>query len=177
MKEKVVLDVPFYSQNGDDVPEEWHGRACGITVLKMALEYYTSVLQNTSIRIPDVGKLIGEGVAMGGYLDNVGWKHDALVALAKTHGAQAHRAEFKNDKQKGVEELQQALGRGEVPAVSISTDHTDPRTFHLVALTGYDEKGFFYNDPARGATEGKEKFILYDDFQKVWRGLAVFFGR
>jgi hypothetical protein len=156
-------------------------RACGVAVLKLALEYltadYSLIRANKRIVVPDAGELIAEGVAIGGYLDGVGWRHDALVALAEKHGVAAHRAEFKSDKQKGVEELRQALGRGEVPAVSISTDHKDPSTFHLVALIGYDENGFHYNDPAcAGAREDRGKFVSYDGFEKIWRGLVMFFG-
>lgn len=178
--QNVKLDIPLYSQHTADVPEEWRRQACGITVLKMALEYLASdhslIRANKRIVVPSTGELIEEGVALGGYLERVGWKHDALVALAEKYGVEAHRAEFKDDKQRGVKELRRALEEEVLPAVSVSTDHNNPSTFHLVALTGYDENGFFYNDPAHDETKGKDQFIPYADFERTWRGLSVFFG-
>ena len=47
---------------------------------------------------------------------------------------------------------------------------------HAVCLTGYDEGGFFYNDPWTGA---KDKYISYKNFNAIWnkalsdRGLNV----
>ena len=36
---------------------------------------------------------------------------------------------------------------------------------HAICLTGYDQDGFFYNDPWPG---NKDVFITYNDFYKIW---------
>jgi len=36
---------------------------------------------------------------------------------------------------------------------------------HAICLTGYDEEGFYYNDPWTGE---KNSFITYDDFYLIW---------
>jgi uncharacterized protein YvpB len=36
---------------------------------------------------------------------------------------------------------------------------------HAVCLSGYDEKGFYYNDPWTGK---KDSFLTYDAFYKIW---------
>jgi len=168
------LNVPFYTQYADDVPQEWRARACGIAVLKMALAYQHRA---SGEEIPSIRQLIEEGVASGGYMDSVGWRHDALVLIANKYGVHAYRKEYKDDKRGGIEELKQALKQETVPAVSVSTNHNNASTFHLVALTGYDGDGFSYNDPARNVEEGKSKYISYADFERLWRGLVIFYPK
>ena len=36
---------------------------------------------------------------------------------------------------------------------------------HALCLTGYDESGFYYNDPWTGA---KDTYIIFDDFYAIW---------
>jgi len=44
---------------------------------------------------------------------------------------------------------------------------------HAVCLAGYNEEGFFYNDPWRGS---KDAFITYDDFYDIWTSPIIDIG-
>lgn len=163
------FDIPFYSQHDESIPEKWRKSGCGCTALKMALEYLVGE------ETPSVSELIMEGASSGAYIDGIGWRHDGLVALAKTYGTNSYREEFKNDKNLGVESLKEKLEKGHTPIVSIARDHNDSSTFHLVPLTGFDDNGFYYNDSSYDTKEeGKGLFVGLEDFLKLWRGLAIF---
>jgi hypothetical protein len=163
--------VPFHSQHGEAVPEEWRWRACGIACLKTVIDMYSSVPVAIST-------LIDEGVREEAYLEGVGWKHDGLVELAKLHGVRASRDEFKGSIQKGIAVIKEHLKNGGFVMASVATEHENQKTFHLVLLIAVDKNGFYYNDSAKkSAEDGQGIYISFKDFQKYWRGLVIFFDK
>lgn len=168
------LPVAYYSQYDSEIPEEWKKRSCGIVALRMALS------QKRENDIQSSWGLVQEGVSSGAYMEGVGWKHAGLVDLAKKHGAQAFRREFRSWFLKtfyflAEQHLVMSLKRGVVPIVSLTVP--DKNDTHLVPLIGYDETGFIYHEPAAHTSEeGGAKHISYADFKKRWRKLAIFVG-
>ena len=168
------LPVAYYSQYDSEIPEEWKKRSCGIVALRMALS------QKRENDIQSSWGLVQEGVSSGAYIEGVGWKHAGLVDLAKKHGAQAFRREFRSWFLKtfyflAEQHLVMSLKRGVVPIVSLTVP--DKNDTHLVPLIGYNETGFIYHEPAAYTSEeGSEKHISYADFKKRWRKLAIFVG-
>jgi len=150
------LKVPYYSQLKDVKDETWQKKACGIVALKMLLEYGVGEKL-------DADELIKEGIAINGYLESVGWKHDGLVELADRHGLILIRKEYKNNNlrahlaveppsgqllgaaldnggsfEDSVADFKNLLQAGHPCLVSIATDFNDKSTFHLVLLAGFE---------------------------------------
>jgi hypothetical protein len=185
------IDVPYFSQKLDVEAEEWKGRACGITCLKMALEY---AVPRTS---PSIDKLIEEALYLGGY-EKAGWKHDVLILLAHNHGVAAYREEYKSriiDLAKkvssiapfesaltdhGIKKMAEAVETGQPVIASVAGRFQDGGENHLVVLTGTEHEGdrlagFYYHEPNEtDRNEGMHKFVSTDTFRKYWRKFALF---
>lgn len=164
--------MPFISQYSDDIPSEWRSRACGVTALAMAMA--------TGGKSVPVQELIEEGLQRGAYLSGIGWKHSGLVNMAANRGFKAYRKEFrrlgpfKGFPYKAVRwYLRKSLAKGIVPIVSLSFDEVEDT--HLVALTGFDEGGWFYNDSSKLSREdGFNRYMSDKEFARLFRRLAIF---
>lgn len=167
--------VPFYSQHSDGVPKDWRPYSCAIVCLKMALDAHANFID---CPVPDIESLIEEGNRRGGYIDKVGWKHDTLIDIAMSHGILAHRDEFKDNPNEGISKIKMFLRGGHLVIISVSTDHSDPSTFHQVILVDCQGEDFYYNDPAKKSIEdGEMVLISRDNLVKYWRKLAIFFHK
>ena len=85
----------------------------------------------------------------------------------------AYRKEGINDTQ----ELRNFLDQGNPVVVSISAKRFSEEfegKFHQIVLVGYDDKGFYYNDPDYQDEEGKDLFVSIEDYKKYWRKMAIF---
>ena len=178
--EKIILDIPYYSQYLDVDDPQWKARSCGIVCLKMVMDYYK----------PDNRKiidLVNEGVAKGGYCQ-YGWIHNVLVKMANERGLMASRKEYKSqdDKERkkleraAIKEITSCLKDNQPVIVSAVRNFSETDKFHLVVLTGFEKKGrgiggFYYNDPdSQSREEGKNKFVPIDVFKKHWRKMAIY---
>jgi len=166
-----ILTVPFYSQYVDISDPYWIIRSCGITCVKMALDYFGA-------KTPALGDLIKEAVEMGAYGDS-GWYHDGLVAVAEKYGAEAYRKEDMDNKS-GYLELRNAIAEGGVAIVSVVQRLLGRKKYHQVLLIGYREdenglRGFYYHDPASSDHEqGRGLYVSLDVFKVYWRNKAIF---
>ena len=181
--------VPFTSQHDDaHVPKEWQDRACGIVALKMISDHGFRSAKTVPVQI-----LLQTTLDNGGYMQDIGWKHESLVDLAKQNGFHAYRKEFRIpyiiynyapksildfagvvSREYGIFYLKRKIKKGIIPIVSLSTKNGG----HLVPVVGYGvnriERGFYYNDSAEKTQEsGYHKFISYTDFRKKWRKLSI----
>ncbi len=174
---KKVLSVPYISQRKETQDPFWWERACGIFVVSMLLKYFGESFKS-------IDDLLSEGVKTGGYIQNVGWRHDALVDLARAHGVALERREYKaqssNDGEtllvQGLEDIVSAID-GEKPVVVSVTRPSG--SSHLAVVVGYDKqeghKGFYIHDfdpDAEGPGEGQ--FVPEDLLKSSWRRLAIF---
>lgn len=183
------IDIPYYSQYDHVKDESWRPRACGVTSLKMVLDWAGKAREKT------VDDLIEEGVVVGGYTKEYGWSHDTLVRILRNNELSAYRQAFKSrvfDCAKkvfnvnpfestlmdaGVKKIVDNLRNGVPVIVSMESAYWGKEETHLVVLSGYDDesKGFFYHNPNNQSTD--EYFyalITENDFKKYWRKMAIF---
>ncbi len=166
-----ILTVPFYSQYMDIQDKHWMLRGCGVTCLKMALDYFGA-------KTPQLDEMIAKAAAMGAYGDS-GWYHDGLIAVAKEYGIDAWRKEDM-DTTSGVKEMYEMLSHGGLVVVSVVQRLLGRHKFHQVLLIGYREegndfKGFYYHDPMSSDREqGKALYVEADIFKVYWRNKAIF---
>jgi uncharacterized protein YvpB len=168
------LNIKFVSQNSDEVPAEWHDKACGIACVKMILNF-----AGAEFSIKD---LINEGLEINGYTE-YGWDHESLVRLLRNHGVNSYRQEFRsNDKDiesrlrdDGVSKIKSHIDNGQPVIVSVDKGFGNNNHLHLILVTGYDDENFIYNDPdSRNGEEKEGATVSEEEFLKYWRGLAIF---
>ncbi|GAB4475734.1 MAG: C39 family peptidase [Anaerolineae bacterium] len=135
---------PRWPEYGADSPAEyahWSLRACGVVCLKMAAD----ALSGEPPR--PVMAWVREGLALDGYLTELrpdrpdrpvekGWKHAALVDLARAHGLQAEAAADLD-----LAAITGHLAAGRLVITSVSSELGEPgpitrRSGHLVVVIG-----------------------------------------
>lgn len=187
---KVMLDVPYFSQNSDDVEKEWHDSACGIAAVKMVVDF---MCDNS----PTMTQLIDEGVAIKGFSDH-GWLHESMVRLLRNHGVMSYAQEFRSVSvtvdpihgtsflegkfdaelaKVGLQKIILKLATKKPVIVSVDRKFNDNSHTHLVVIVGYDSKEnkLYYHDPdSRKGTVRRGASIKVPDFLKHWRRLAIF---
>lgn len=175
------LDVPYYSQFLDvnDNPY-WMPRACGMTCLKMVLDYHGK-------KTPTLLEMCEKGKKDGGYGPS-GWFHDYFVKTAEEYGLSSERGE-KIGEILGLQKIHDELKSGRPVIVSVSKHTLGQTKFHMVVLTGYEENdgiefperkgqltGFYFNEPESLSKEqGKDLFVDIKSFKHDWRRMAIFF--
>lgn len=169
------LDVPYYSQNDDIADPYWQPRGCGISCVKMALDYFGA-------DTPPLVQMAQTGEQEGGY-SPVGWIHDYEVELFGRYGFSAHREE-KMDGESGILKIYEYLLNGNPVIVSIEQPKSNNNVrFHQVLLVGFEEKddetisGFFFHDPDRRNGGDPYRRISIEEFLKQWRKMAIFCRR
>lgn len=163
---KKIIEVPHLVQYYNIDDEIWQGRSCGIVSLAMILDYYDVKF--------DLAELIQQGLNADGYIDGVGWKHDAIVNLANKYGFEGQRVEDEK-----VENLIAELNTDRPVIVSIHKNFDDKEGGHLAVLTGYFEsegkiEGFYVNDPIGAQYKHKNQFIKMSKFAKGWKGRSIY---
>ncbi len=177
------LNVPYYSQIKDTLNPKWRRDACGITALKMVLDFY----KPTGLSIDE---LYQKALDMGGYKDEVGWYHHILAQLAKKFGYLAITKSWNMPTESLARLKERGFSREDIDILnklqleesifSIKHDIENchpiiisiPKGFklggsgHLAVVIGFDDKGFIVNDPF----DGQEIPISYEKFREVWSG-------
>jgi uncharacterized protein YvpB len=185
------INVPYFSQYQDVEEEHWKSRSCGITSVKMVLNYLKPKNKES------IDELIEEGILIGGYGKD-GWNHEGLLRIFRNRGISAHRDEFRSvlvdtAKRKflksthessliiqGFEKIKKYLIKELPVIVSVDKSFDENKEHHLIVLTGFEEDklgeidGFYYNDPDAKVGVKKDKFVSLEKFEKYWRRLAIF---
>lgn len=171
-----ILEIPHWEQFLDVADPIWQERSCAIISLAMVLNYYGKEI--------DVERAIQKGLKMkvydpelgivGGHDPKFGWRHDAIIGLAKYHGFEANRME--ND---CLENLLAALNREEPVIISIHKKFDQKNDGHLVVLTGYYQAGgkivtLFVNDPIGNPYKHKNIYIPLEKFMGGWKKKAIY---
>jgi len=186
------LHINFYSQHSEDIDTDWRHRSCGIVCIKMVLDYLGLGKEEA------VMDLIKEGKYIGGYSEENGWNHDALVNLLRNHGVSAYRQEFRSheisvsDKisreskyqeklaSVGIGKIISSVEKGAPVIVSVKEGFGTNKTSHLIVITGtkIDNNvfsGFYYIDPnTKENLESEQHFVELARFNSFWRNLAIF---
>jgi hypothetical protein len=191
------LDVPYCSQISDIENPEWRDRACTVTNLKMALEYYAK--QNGAEPVPAIGALIEEGIEIHAYDPAVGWNHEGIVRLARNHGVNAYAQEFRSmtidrrtgssspsrysDKllSEGVGKIAHHVEEGHPVIVSVLPGFGSNTQNHTVLVMGVARgdddsvRSFSCLDPFQERSAGETPIeVPLERFTAFWRRLAIF---
>ncbi len=180
--------IVFRSQYAPDVPLEWQPRSCAIVCLRMAFD-------SLNVQALPIKNLIEEGVAINGYDEKAGWRHDALVALAHNHGVPAYREEFKSMtvdsttkvisegphaksmEVYGLKKITAEIKRGAIVCASVTAGFGSNKDSHIIVLAEVLANGLYYYDPSgKTAEEGAHQFTTTEYFLSHWKKLAIFVG-
>jgi|GEM_PF-921723 len=204
-EEEIKLNVPYFSQYLD-IPDDTllAVRACGMTCVKMCLEYF-----NKSPR--DLSSMVKEGMAIdengeSGYGPS-GWKHDYFISLFEKNGLKSSRwarvdTEKKLNTQVNGQEISESeknrilqeqeekcladiienLSNPNPSPTIVSCDRKlfDENIFHMVLVIGLKKledgsvEGFYIHDPAKVVRNPEGKFVKMSDFLAYWRKMAIF---
>ncbi len=126
----------------------------------MVIDFYTpgTVSVNT---------LLGQGIALGAYIHNVGWSYAGLIRVAKKYGLEGQTYDFAGlTSAKAFDQIKTKLKDG--PVIASVHSRLDPKNPapHMVVIDGIDNNTVYYNDPA--AKTG-QKQISTTDFLKAWK--------
>lgn len=167
---EILIDVPVCNQR--NLPPEWSWRGCAICSLWMLLKHHDSKLK---ISVMD---LVGQGIAKDGYLEPVGWKHSAIVELAKDFGLELQYAkEFfhtPEEKESGLLIINRNLENGQPVMASVFRGQDS----HIFVIHGFKESssqliGYYIQDPD-GREYGHNYFITKEEFLNSWRGGLIY---
>lgn len=187
----MILEVPYYSQLRDTQKSDWKNKSCGITALKMVLDYY----RKTNFSVDD---LYLKGLELNGYLKDVGWYHYSLVNIAQALGfngatrswnipneafekLQSRGFTAKDiqiiEKQQYLEALytlKNELNLHHPVIVSLPKGFEKGGSGHLVVLIGYDKEGFYTHDPYDQDRPGAKVKLNYNKFKEIYEKRAIF---
>lgn len=175
---KKTIEVPHFAQYLDVEDKSWQERTCAIVSLVMVMSYFgTEVDVNEAVEVGQSIKIKDPKRGMvGGYDPNFGWRHDAILALAKKYGFEAYRTE-----EDTVENLLESLSKNEPVIVNIYKNFDPKEGGHLAVLTGFfsDDKAgeiisFYINDPIGIPYKYKNMGIPYDVFMKGWKKRSIY---
>ena len=187
MEDKTITQhkgVPYYSQSLDCLDKEgnidkfWFRRSCGMSCVKMTLDYFKEGTNKTLVEMCDEGK------NKGGYSSS-GWKHDYFVNLFNEQGLHAFREE-KMPFVEGATKIALHIQSGGLAIASCTVNFMMERDFHMILITGVHWKddrrdtpiGFYYNDPDslyRDTSQGK--YVDLATFSSYWRNMAIFISK
>jgi len=165
--------VHLINQIADTGDAGWSRRSCGICVLKMLIVFRRPELKDIPIMT-----LINQALEKGGYIENVGWKHQVLVDLAAQYGVPMDfQKEFFNTPEKkkvGIKVVNEKIRSGLPVAVSVLREFKMPDSAHLVVVEGLVKLGPFIRgykiaDPYPGK-RGNRYTVSKKEFLAGWRG-------
>lgn len=157
-----IHKVPEFSQHLDVKEKEWKSRACGVTALKMLLEYNNS-------DSPSIDELIKIGVEKDAYIPNIGWKHRELAEIARDFKLKSRNFDWANlAPEEAFKKLKSYFPENPVLA-SIYKDFDDRKGGHLIVLTGMENDTIFYNEPYAKKRQEIRRSVHKDKFMKGWK--------
>lgn len=171
-KDIIIEGIPLVDQL-EASDKFWKYRACGVATLKMMLVY-----QNKDLNRISLDELIREGVELGAYVEDVGWRHQGLVDLAQKYGVSlTFQKEFfktEKDKTKGLKIINKGLRSKRPVAVSVHPGFNGQKDSHLLLIAGMRLKnklatGYHIRDPFEGI-RGHKYFVTKKEFLDGWRG-------
>ena len=172
-----ILVINQLTDTGD---ENWRHRSCGICVLRMLMAFRKPELQNVPVTT-----LLNQALEMGGYMENVGWKHQTLVDLADKYGIpmdfQKEFFDTPEKKKTGIKIINEKLRSGMPIAVSVLKEFNIPNSAHLVVVEGLSKigpliLGYKVVDSHPGK-RGNRYTVSKKEFLTGWRGGMLWLTR
>jgi hypothetical protein len=160
--------VEPHSQLSGVTAQEWQRRSCGVVALRMLMGYL-----DPARSFPSLDGLIAEGVEAGAYMNERGWRHDGLAALARAHGFTAADYDWTAlPKETAFSYFLACLAAHPVIA-SVAKAFSPSEDGHLVVVTGIQEGQVFVNDPLREKREDVPYSVPLPFFLEHWSRRAV----
>jgi ABC-type bacteriocin/lantibiotic exporter with double-glycine peptidase domain len=156
----VPTSVPFFSQFFDISKLEWQKVGCGIASLAMVIDYHDP-------GVVDVDTLLDAGIEADAFLENAGWTHAGLIALARPYGLTGSTHSLAgSDNTEALAALAEVVSeRPVIVSVHYTFDPQNPIP-HLVVITDIEDGLVYYNDPAD--TLGGNH-ISAEKFTRAWK--------
>lgn len=160
--------LPFTSQFSAELPKEWQARSCGITALKIAMDYWHE--RNSSLPAPSLREAFDIGLAVDAYQENVGWLHKGLIQVAKRFGYSGYNVEGTH---RQTDEFWQEL-RNVVtafPAIVSVRSKFDPtsKDGHLVVVTSITDTEVAFLDPEERTAKPGRKTLPVKTFRAAFK--------
>jgi uncharacterized protein YvpB len=153
--------VPFHSQLTEISSPIWRLQGCGITSLAMIIDYYND--SKTS-----VNKLLGQGIAAGAFIENVGWSYAGLINVSKNYGLNGTTHDLSGSSMAtAFSAIKKELAKGPVIA-SVHYKFIPNGAAHLVVIDGFDSSTntIYYNDPDN---KSGDQAISAAKFEAGWK--------
>ncbi len=167
-----LLPVLYLSQYLDIDDKMNAITSCGMTCIKMLLDYY-------NVPSDTLENMVKKGKADGSYGQS-GWVHDYFVNLLNAYGLDSYRKE-KMDTQLGLEEIVDSLKNKNPVICSVAKRLFDKRVFHMILLVGYkvskngEIEGFYYHNPESTSRDaGTACYTDINNFIEYWRHMGIF---
>lgn len=172
-----MQNIPYFSQWTDTHDEYWKSRTCTIACLASII---ASRHPEEEAQFRPLDTLVAEALALDARDPNIGWIHERIVELAKQHGVQLTRREYKtgNDTEdiaRGFTEIDTALEHGGLVTLSVKRGWKDDGTAHTVLVVGkVGDEYVIYEPDAKSKDEGGVLHLSKENLAKYWRRLAIF---
>ncbi len=174
--QEIHIDLPVCNQFDDAHEKEWAHRICAICSLWILLKLHDPKFSRS------VMDLVHEAVARDGYLENIGWKHAALVALAGEYGLTLHHAAkffyTREEKESGLAIINKNLENRHPVIVSVFHELNPAKAGHMVVINGLQKFrnktiGYYIQD-SDPRFRGHNYFLTREEFLNGWRGGLVY---
>src|SRR3989344_2427741 len=171
MKE-ILIKLPICNQFDEQHDPEWSYRICAVCSLWMLLK-----LHNPKFNVP-VMDLVKNGLAKEGYIEKVGWKHPAIVELAKDFGLELQYAKkffyTPEEKESGLLIINHNLENVQPVLVSVhGIQGSHMLVVHGLKESGGQVLGYHIQDP-NGRVNGHNYFLTKSEFLSNWRGGLIY---
>ncbi len=176
MINNIIIELPLIDQGRDTHNKKWAHRTCAICCLKMMLAF-----KNPKYLEVPIMELVKKVLANDGYLENVGFKHKALVDLAAKYGITMDYQKIffykLTEKEKGLNIINRQIDKG-LPVI-ISINSQTGKGSHMIIVRGIKKKGriisgYHIQDPD-SRWKGNNYFLNKPTLLKIWRGGMVVF--
>lgn len=176
------LDIPFFSQLDNQVPEELRRSVCAIACIKMILDY-----KNGNI---DFLTILKEAEWIG-QKDKAGWTHEVLVRVLRNHNVLAYRQEFvahsinldtqsalEADQtprfcEEGIDKIKRSIDSNNPVMVSVKAGFSQNKEDHIILIIGYTQDSLIIFDPILH-TDQNPQTVSLNRFKEYWKKLAIF---
>ena len=178
LPDRVVLNVPFYSQAPFAVWDSLHKETCEEASLHMVRDYYLKESQNLEQQDKSLIDYVN-------WQTKQGYKFDiTLKELADTAADYYGFSGYKIINNPTIEEIKREIAAGRpviAPAAGRLLDNpyfTAPGPiYHMLVIKGYDKTGFITNDP--GTRRGKDFHYSYQNLYNAihdWNPVDILSG-
>lgn len=171
MKE-ILIKLPICNQHDAENDLQWSHRICAICSLWMLLKLHDS---DFNVSVMD---LVKTGLAKDGYIEKVGWKHAAIVDLARDFGLELQYAKkffyTPEEKEAGLLIINCNIENGQPVLVSVHGSQNS----HMLIVHGFKKSedkiiGYCIQDPD-GRVHGHNYFLTKKEFLSNWRGGLIY---